>query len=102
LASVTLASRFDVTIFSCEVGIRKPDPPIYRAALEGLGVDARHALFVGDGGSDEHRGARAVGLRAVFVTHLVGRWWPQVIEPRRAHADFVVEDVAAFVDALLA
>jgi putative hydrolase of the HAD superfamily len=97
-----LASRFDVTIFSCEVGIRKPDPLIYRAALVRLGVDARHALFVGDGGSDEHRGARAVGMRAVLVTRLVARWWPAAIERRRAHADFVFDDVPAFVDALLA
>jgi putative hydrolase of the HAD superfamily len=96
-----LASRLDVTVFSCEVGVRKPDPSIYRCALEQVGVDARHALFVGDGGSDEHRGARAVGMRAVFVTRLLRQWWPEVIENRRAHADFVFEDVAAFVDALL-
>jgi putative hydrolase of the HAD superfamily len=96
-----LASRLDVTVFSCEVGVRKPDPSIYRCALEQVGVDAPHALFVGDGGSDEHRGARAVGMRAVFVTRLLRQWWPEVIEGRRAHADFVFEDVAAFVDALL-
>jgi hypothetical protein len=40
-------------------------------------------------------------MRAVFVTRLLRQWWPEVIENRRAHADFVFEDVAAFVDALL-
>lgn len=96
-----LASRLDVTVFSCEVGVRKPDPAIYRCALQQVGVDARDALFVGDGGSDEHRGARAVGMRAVFVTRLLRQWWPEVVESRREHADFVFEDVAAFVGALL-
>jgi hypothetical protein len=41
-------------------------------------------------------------MRAVLVTRLVGQWWPEVIETRRTHADFVFDDVAVFVDALLA
>src|SRR5581483_9321612 len=63
-----IASRMDVTIFSYEVGFRKPNPRIYRHALELLDVSPEDAIFVGDGGSDEHAGARAVGLRTVLVT----------------------------------
>jgi FMN phosphatase YigB (HAD superfamily) len=33
-----LSSRFDVEVFSYKVGVRKPDPRIYRHALDGLGV----------------------------------------------------------------
>lgn len=95
-----LRSRFDVTCFSFELRMRKPDARIYRHALDTLGVAPADALFVGDGGSSEHRGARALGIGTVLVTKLVGQWWPHVIEARRADADWEFDDVAAFVEAL--
>jgi putative hydrolase of the HAD superfamily len=95
-----LRSKIDVSIFSCRVGYRKPDPRIYRHALAELGVSAADAVFVGDGGSDEHAGARAVGMKTVLVTGLMSRWWPEKIQPRRGTTDFEFEDVADFVRAL--
>jgi len=95
-----LKNRFDATLFSYKLGIRKPDPRIYKHALDALGVSAADSLFVGDGGSDEHRGARAVGMQAVFVTRLMKRYWPELVEPRRAHVDWEFDDVPALVQAL--
>jgi putative hydrolase of the HAD superfamily len=95
-----LQSRLDATLFSYKLGFRKPDPRIYAHALNVAGVRAEEAFFVGDGGSDEHRGARAVGISPVLVTRLLGMYWPERIEERRAHADWIFEDVPAFVDAL--
>jgi putative hydrolase of the HAD superfamily len=95
-----LRERFDAIIFSYQLGIRKPDARIYRHALDAVGVRPDEALFVGDGGSDEHRGARAVGIRPVLVTRLLATWWPDRIAERRPHADWEFEDVPAFVDAL--
>jgi putative hydrolase of the HAD superfamily len=42
------ASVFDVLIFSAEVGLAKPDPAIYRLALDRLGVAPQEAAFVDD------------------------------------------------------
>jgi putative hydrolase of the HAD superfamily len=95
-----VGSRVDLTIFSYQVGYRKPDPRIYLHALGALGVEPGEAIFVGDGGSDEHNGARAVGMQTVLVTRLFSQWWPDKMEPRRGLADFEFEDVAAFVAAL--
>lgn len=95
-----LAQRFDVAVFSYAVGARKPDARIYRQAIDALDVAPSDAVFVGDGGSDEHRGARALGLRTVLVTRLIGDRLPHVIAERRPHADYEFGDVAAFVDAL--
>ena len=39
----------DEPVFSCVVGLCKPDPRIYRLALERLSVQAEESLFVGDG-----------------------------------------------------
>jgi len=95
-----LAARLDAAVFSYEVGVRKPDRRIYEHALAAVGAEAKDALFVGDGGSDEHRGARALGMGAVLVTRYYSYWRPQELDARREHADWEFEDVAAFVEAL--
>jgi putative hydrolase of the HAD superfamily len=95
-----LRERLDAAVFSYELGVRKPDPRIYRHALEAIGARPEETLFVGDGGSDEHRGARAVGMRSVLVTRFLRTWFPEKVEERRAHADWEFEDVAVFVSAL--
>jgi len=61
------ASLIDVPIFSCAVGLKKPDPRIYGLACERLGVQAPRCLYVGDGSSQELSGAQRVGMRAVLV-----------------------------------
>jgi len=58
---------FDSTVFSCAVGLRKPDPRIYRLACEELRVEPAEAVFVGDGANDELAGAERVGMRAVLI-----------------------------------
>ncbi len=62
-----LARRFDVAIFSCDVGLAKPDPAIYHLAAERLGVEPAECFFVGDGSDGELPGAAAVGM-TVFRT----------------------------------
>ena len=61
------AARFDVAVFSCSVGAKKPAPETYRSALDQLGVDGPRAVFVGDGSDRELQGAGALGLTAVLV-----------------------------------
>jgi putative hydrolase of the HAD superfamily len=58
---------FDAEVFSATCGLRKPDPRIYRLALDRLGVEPEEAVFVGDGANDELAGAERVGMRAVGV-----------------------------------
>src|SRR3954452_8811616 len=57
-----IASRVDVAVFSSEVGRRKPDPAIYRHALDALGVVPERALFVGDTLHTDIAGAKALGM----------------------------------------
>ena len=57
----------DVTVASRYHGKVKPDPTIFRKALDQLGVQAAHAAMVGDHLEDDIEGARALGMRAVLV-----------------------------------
>lgn len=62
----SFSSLIDVPVFSCVEGTEKPDPAIYRACAEWLGVQPDDCLFVGDGSSDELAGAEAAGMSAVM------------------------------------
>ncbi|MHB8613867.1 MAG: HAD family hydrolase [Candidatus Dormibacteraceae bacterium] len=63
-----IRAMIDAAVFSSEVGRRKPAPEVYRAALDAIGVDARHALFVGDRVREDYEGPLALGMRAVIYT----------------------------------
>jgi putative hydrolase of the HAD superfamily len=60
-----LGGKFDATVFSCDVGVSKPDPRIYEIVCERLGVEPADCLFVGDGANDELPGAERAGMTAV-------------------------------------
>ena len=82
-----LAGMFDVEAFSCEVGFVKPEPEIYSYGLRGIGFEARDCMFVGDGGSRELEGAKALGLGTVLVYGVIQELWPDVVATRRDLAD---------------
>jgi putative hydrolase of the HAD superfamily len=66
LHKVGLLGYFDPIIVSGDHGYRKPDRRLFQLALDGMGVTARNALFVGN---DMHRdiyGAKAAGLTTVI------------------------------------
>jgi putative hydrolase of the HAD superfamily len=55
---------FDAVVISCEVGLSKPDPRIYRHCLARLGLEPPQALFVDDR-ADNIEGAARIGLRTL-------------------------------------
>ena len=61
------AGLFDAEIFSSRIGLSKPDPRIYLACCDALGVEPHEAVFVGDGANDELEGARRVGMDAILI-----------------------------------
>jgi putative hydrolase of the HAD superfamily len=59
-----LRDRFQVAFSSCYVGLRKPDPAIYRRALDILGRPAGRVLFIDDRQQNVD-GAAAAGMKAI-------------------------------------
>jgi epoxide hydrolase-like predicted phosphatase len=57
---------FDVVVDSCDVGLRKPDPAIFRLTCERLGVAPEACVFLDD--TRRHvEAARQMGLQAILV-----------------------------------
>jgi FMN phosphatase YigB (HAD superfamily) len=63
-----LAEHLSVAIDSACLGCSKPDPRIFRAALEELSIPPERAIFVGDSPGRDMEGARALGMRHVRVS----------------------------------
>jgi putative hydrolase of the HAD superfamily len=67
IAALGLERYMQTLVISAEVGMRKPDPAIFRHALAQLGCDASEAWFVGDHPDLDVRGAHKAGLQAFWV-----------------------------------
>jgi putative hydrolase of the HAD superfamily len=61
-----LLEFFPVRVYSCDLGVRKPNPRIFRLALERLGAEADRSLFVGDRLDVDVKGANRVGMISVL------------------------------------
>jgi putative hydrolase of the HAD superfamily len=67
IARTHLAGYFNAVVISGELGFGKPDPKIFRHALERAGVRPEEAVMAGDSLRRDVAGARAAGLHAVWV-----------------------------------
>ena len=67
LGPTGLLELVDGVVTSAEAGAAKPDPAVFRKALELAGVDGAGAVHVGDSLDNDVAGARAMGIRAILV-----------------------------------
>lgn len=76
---------FDTIAVSEWEGIKKPDPQIFKRALERLGVSPEDSIFVGDHPENDVKAAQNVGMKAIW------KWdaqWTNV------ETDLIVHDLA--------
>ena len=77
-------------IVSEEAGYRKPDPRIFRDALEATGLTApEEVIFVGDNPVADIDGARRFGMRAAWRRR--GRQYPADLQPPDHTIDHITE-----------
>lgn len=61
-----LAAHVDALVVSEEVGVMKPDPVIFQAALERLDAQPADAVMIGDSWAADVVGARRAGIRPIW------------------------------------
>lgn len=86
-----LLSLFDTWAFSDTVGVYKPGPAIFRAALDELGVSPHAAAHVGDRLRTDVGGAHDLGMATIRYSGIY-----EDPEQGLAEADVVVADYASF------
>lgn len=95
-----LSEFFDVVIFSCNVGLLKPETEIYTLAMDKLQVTPKDCIYVGDGGSDELYGAKKAGMKTIFTEYLE-RKTEDKIELIKKYADYHInrfDELLKYVD----
>ena len=65
--STPLAPLINVAVFSCEVGLKKPDPRIYQIAIEKLAISPEKCIYIADGIGQELLSASQLGMYAIQI-----------------------------------
>lgn len=63
-----ISDAFDHLVISAEVGVKKPDPEIYRLVMEQTGCQFQEAVFIDDA-PENIAAARALGIHTVHFQH---------------------------------
>lgn len=92
-----MAHLIDALVVSERVGVAKPAPAIFAEALRQLGCTAANAVMLGDSWSADVLGARAAGIRAIWLNRH-GRTCP---DPDMAYELTGLEPVEAVIALLL-
>lgn len=68
LDKLGIVPLFDDILIAEETGVEKPDPAIFRMAVERIGANVEECLFVGNDAKRDIGGARSVGMDCLWIT----------------------------------
>lgn len=81
LQRIGIGELFAFQLGSREHGAAKPDPGIFHAACERLGVDHAQVLHVGDHAEMDVAGAMRAGLRGCWINREAHVWTDTTLQP---------------------
>ncbi len=88
LKSLNIAELFDILIDSTLVNIRKPDPEIFRIAINNLKVSPENTIVVGDSYERDIKPAKMLNCKTIWLD--VSSWTKPT---ETISADFIVKDI---------
>jgi HAD superfamily hydrolase (TIGR01549 family) len=91
-----LVARTSAALFSCDLGVRKPDRAAFVAAMARLAAGPAETLVVGDSWQSDIVGALAVGASAVWVNG-EGRAMPRGLTPSLERSVLPIPRLSSFV-----
>ena len=75
LEDMGIRQFFDVIVASAEEGVAKPDPRIFRIALDRTGCAPEQAVMIGDRIDNDIVPAKQLGMKTVWIKQGVGQYW---------------------------
>lgn len=94
LRKLNINQFFSAVLVSEEVGWRKPHIKIFEEALRRLGVTAEETIYVGDSPTEDIKGAKAAGIRTIFVPSQF--YSLENLNESRQKPDIIALDICAF------
>lgn len=91
LRNLGISQFFHAVLVSEEVGWRKPHIKIFEQALKKLGVAAEEAIYIGDSPTEDIRGAKAAGMKTVFVPSQF--YSLEDLKESQQKPDFIAKDI---------
>lgn len=85
IKALGIEKYFDTILISEWEGIKKPDPEIFRRALEQLNVSPDQSIFVGDHPLNDVKAAKNVGMIGI---------WKKDFQWNTVKADYIINDLA--------
>jgi putative hydrolase of the HAD superfamily len=93
-----LGDLADVVVISGVIGVKKPDPTIYGAAIDALDIRPDRSWYVGDHPVNDAWGGKQVGFRIGWVQH--ERMWPEELAPCYDATGRSLADVVAAIEGI--
>lgn len=90
LSRMGIDHYFSTTIRAADIGVAKPEPEIFTAAIAAAGVDADRVVHIGDAPVEDMAGAAAAGMYTVWVNRF-GHNWPRQQTPPTAQVSTLAE-----------
>jgi putative hydrolase of the HAD superfamily len=97
LVRLGLHHFFDSVITSQEAGVKKPDPAIFKLAMERMGCKAENSVMIGNSFDDDILGAVNTGMSAVFLTPGLKESERDIIEKKGLKLD-IISDIGEIKD----
>ncbi|MFC0476761.1 HAD family hydrolase [Robertmurraya beringensis] len=85
IKALGIEKYFDVILVSEWEGIKKPDPVIFKRAIDKLNVTPNQSIFVGDHPENDVKASQLVGMKGI---------WKEDYQWDNVEADFIVNDLA--------
>lgn len=85
IIALGIEQYFKTILISEWEGIKKPDPEIFKRAMQQLNVSPNESIFVGDHPENDMKGAQSVGMKGV---------WKKDLKRNDVQADFIIQDLA--------
>jgi HAD superfamily hydrolase (TIGR01549 family) len=93
LADAGFLPHLRSVVVSDELGIRKPRREIFEAVAQGLGLEPREILHVGDSLAADVAGAQAIGMRTVWLTRRIREPESELARHVGPRPDFALDDL---------
>ena len=100
LEQIGLAGLTDIEVCSEMARSCKPDPAIFRMALDGIGVPPERAMFVGDSVESDVVGGNRVGMRTVLLSGREFAIGGASSNDSNTHPDYRIDHVVDVLDLL--